>query len=118
MNKEEIKGLKNHISSTGNKIFSTFKTETISNLVICFEELEKENKQLKEKIEKLKDEKVMWLGKSLEKTNKTDEAIEYMEKKLIPEHPDWEYDEVIDSDLSLEIIKPLYELLKNTQNSH
>lgn len=52
---EEIKSLKNYISTTKNEIFTTFKIETISNLIIYYEDLqqrveqlEKENKELKE----------------------------------------------------------------------
>ena len=57
---EEIKSLKEYISTTKNEIFTTFKIETISNLIIYYEELEKKVEQLenirKEAIEYIKED--------------------------------------------------------------
>ena len=54
---EEIKSLKNYISTTKNEIFTTFKIETISNLIIYYEDLQQKVEQLenirKEAIEEL-----------------------------------------------------------------
>lgn len=44
MKEAELNSLKEHIKTTGNNIFATFKVETISNLIIYYEELEKEHK--------------------------------------------------------------------------
>ncbi len=43
---EEIKSLKDYISTTKNKIFTTFKIETISNLIIYYEDLQQKVEQL------------------------------------------------------------------------
>lgn len=43
---EEIKSLKNYISTTKNEIFTTFKIETISNLIIYYEDLQQKVEQL------------------------------------------------------------------------
>lgn len=45
---EEIKSLKNYISTTKNEIFTTFKIETISNLIIYYEDLQQKVEQLEE----------------------------------------------------------------------
>lgn len=42
---EEIKSLKNYISTTKNEIFTTFKIETISNLIIYYEDLQQKGEQ-------------------------------------------------------------------------
>ena len=51
---EEIKSLKNYISTTKNEIFTTFKIETISNLIIYYEDLQQKVKQLEKENEYLK----------------------------------------------------------------
>ena len=55
---EEIKSLKEYISTTKNEIFTTFKIETISNLIIYYEDLQQKVEQLenmrKEAVELLK----------------------------------------------------------------
>ena len=51
---EEIKSLKDYISTTKNKIFTTFKIETISNLIIYYEDLQQKVKQLEKENEYLK----------------------------------------------------------------
>lgn len=43
---EEIKSLKEYISTTKNEIFTTFKIETISNLIIYYEDLQQKVEQL------------------------------------------------------------------------
>lgn len=57
---EEIKSLKNYISTTKNEIFTTFKIETISNLIIYYEDLQQKVEQLenirKEAIEYINNE--------------------------------------------------------------
>lgn len=48
--------------------------------------------------------------------SKIDKAIEYIENNLLPSHDvektDWEFEEVIFSDLPVERIKPLIDILK------
>ena len=51
---EEIKSLKNYISTTKNEIFTTFKIETISNLIIYYEDLQQKVEQLEKENEYLK----------------------------------------------------------------
>ena len=51
---EEIKSLKNYISTTKNEIFTTFKIETISNLIIYYEDLQQKVEQLEKENDKLK----------------------------------------------------------------
>ena len=51
---EEIKSLKNYISTTKNEIFTTFKIETISNLIIYYEDLHQKVEQLEKENEYLK----------------------------------------------------------------
>lgn len=51
---EEIKSLKDYISTTKNKIFTTFKIETISNLIIYYEDLHQKVEQLEKENEYLK----------------------------------------------------------------
>ena len=51
---EEIKSLKEYISTTKNEIFTTFKIETISNLIIYYEDLQQKVKQLENENEYLK----------------------------------------------------------------
>ena len=47
--------------------------------------------------------------------SKTEKAVEYIEKNLLPSHSiektDWEFEEVIFSDLPVEAIKPLIDIL-------
>lgn len=40
MSEEELKALKDHIKTTKNNIFATFKVENISNLIIYYEDLQ------------------------------------------------------------------------------
>lgn len=54
MSAKEIKSLKNYISTTKNEIFTTFKIETISNLIIYYEDLQQKVKQLENENEYLK----------------------------------------------------------------
>ena len=49
---EEIKSLKNYISTTKNEIFTTFKIETISNLIIYYEDLQQKLKSISKRIRK------------------------------------------------------------------
>ena len=57
---DEIKSLKDYISTTKNEIFTTFKIETISNLIIYYEDLQQKVEQLenirKEAIEYIRHE--------------------------------------------------------------
>ena len=50
---EEIKSLKEYISTTKNEIFTTFKIETISNLIIYYEDLQQKVEQLKKENKEL-----------------------------------------------------------------
>ena len=52
---EEIKSLKNYISTTKNEIFTTFKIETISNLIIYYEDLQQKVEQLEKENISLKE---------------------------------------------------------------
>lgn len=54
MNKE-VNDLKRYISLTGNKQFATFKIENVSNMVNYCEQLQQENKQLKDNWNELKE---------------------------------------------------------------
>jgi uncharacterized membrane-anchored protein YjiN (DUF445 family) len=54
-----------------------------------------------------------------EMRDKIDKAIEFIEKDLLPSHSiektRWDYEEVIFSDLSVERIKPLIDILKEDE---
>lgn len=54
--KEEINDLKRYVSLTGNKLFATFKIENISNIIMYCEQLQQENQELKNDINKLQKE--------------------------------------------------------------
>lgn len=76
---------------------------------MSYDELSKEfNKVVNLLSESLKQRKEM--------RDKIDKAIEFIEKDLLPSHSiektRWDYEEVIFSDLSVERIKPLVDILK------
>lgn len=68
MSEEEKQSLKKYISTTRKKIFGTFKIETISNLLVCFEEQQKEIERLNKQLQLISDEflKYDWENSSKE----------------------------------------------------
>lgn len=86
---EEIKSLKNYISTTKNEIFTTFKIETISNLIIYYEDLqqkveqqEKEIDRLNNIIKELSKDVDMWNKKYNEKFDIINELEKWLEDNL------------------------------------